>query len=74
MCDSLVHELDDLVFASELWQRVLLLTFLKILNSREARDLEPVPHSFVHCGIHCCQYTWTLEQQQKQILIHVGLW
>lgn len=36
MCDSLVHELDDLLFASKLRQRELVLTFLEILKGREA--------------------------------------
>ncbi len=48
-----MHELDDLVLASELRQRVLLLTFLKILKSWEARDLVAIADSLVHCGIHC---------------------
>lgn len=56
----LLHELDDLVFVSELWQRILVLTFQEILNSWEARDLEAIPHSLVHCGIHSCQHTRTL--------------
>lgn len=55
-----MHELDDLVFASELRQCVLLFTFLKVLQSWEARDLEAISHGLVHRGVHCCQHAWTL--------------
>lgn len=68
LCDSLVHELDDLVFAAELWQCVLLLALLEILNRWETRDLKTFPHGFVHCGIHCCQHTWTLRRHKKVAL------
>lgn len=61
---SLVHELDDLVFISELWQRVLLLAFHKVLQAREAGDLEAIPHRLVHGGVHCCQHAGTLEKYQ----------
>ena len=60
VCDSLVHELDYLVFASEMWQRVFLFASLKILDCGETGDLEVVPHRLVHGGIHCCQDSWTL--------------
>lgn len=55
-----MHELDDLVFAPELRQCVLLFTFLKVLQSREARDLEAISHGLVYRGVHCCQHAWTL--------------
>lgn len=61
---SLVHELDDLVFISELWQRVLLLAFHKVFQTREAGDLEAISHRLVHGGVHCCQHAGTLEKYQ----------
>lgn len=61
---SLVHELDDLVFISELRQRVLLLAFHKVLQAREAGDLEAISHRLVHGGVHCCQHAGTLEKYQ----------
>lgn len=66
VCDSLVHELDDLVFASQMWQRILLLTFLEILHCWEAGDLEALPYSLVHRGIHCCQRTWALRGNKSR--------
>lgn len=51
MCDSLVHELDDLVFVPELRQRVFLLALLEIFQSWEAGDLEAVSHRLVHRGV-----------------------
>lgn len=59
---SLVHELHDLVFTSELWQRVLLLALHKVFQAREAGDLEAISHPLVHGGIHCCQHARTLEK------------
>lgn len=61
---SLVHELDDLVFTSELWQRVLLLAFHKVFQTGEAGDLVAISHRLVHGGVHCCQHTGTLEKHQ----------
>lgn len=62
--DSLVQELNDLLFGSEVWKGVHLFTVLKILNRGETRDLVAISYSLVHCGVDCCQHTWTLWMEE----------
>lgn len=60
-----MHELDDLVFAPQLRQRVLLLTVHKILKSWETGDFEAIGRGLVHGGVHGSQNTRTLQTLQK---------
>lgn len=60
-----MHELDDLVLVAELRQRVPLLAPLKVLERREAGNLEAVAHRLVHRGVQRRQYSGTLREGQQ---------